>query len=106
MTTTSQSRQAIDGGGWFDPTRARTWKESTHWDGLMLVSGATGSGFDHEQLYRTPRGVYILNAWSDWQGGPDTYTRIDAAEASAWLVRMGHDPETAAECAAVAVAEV
>lgn len=99
-------RQAIDDGGWFDRDVARCFNEATRWDGQNHISRATGSQWDHEEMYRTRRGVYILHGWSQWQGSRPSWRRITAAEAGAWLVQMGCAPETDAEREAVESAEV
>ncbi len=56
-------RQAIDGGGWFDREAATKFQESTHWNGSNHISNATGSQWNHEALYCTRRGVYVLTSW-------------------------------------------
>jgi hypothetical protein len=85
------TRQAIDEGGWFDRDAAKRWSEGTRWDGSNHISVATGSQWEHESLWRTKRGVYVLHAWSDWQGSGEGWTRIDASEAAEWLIRNGHE---------------
>jgi len=88
-----------DGSGrWFDCDRAERFEEDTYWDGSNLRSKATGERFDHETLYRTAGGRWILQHWSQWQGSVDSWTEISNQEAAAWLVRNGHDPHPA--CAA------
>ena len=84
-------RQAIDEGGWFDVESATKHSESTHHDGRNFLSDATGSQWEHEALYCTRKGVYVLNHWSAYQGAGETWTLLDAAAAAAWLVRNGHD---------------
>ena len=83
------SRIALtDGTGrYFDPSKAQKWDEETTWDGRNHVSKATGSQFDHEALYRTVGGVYVLHHWSQWQGRLPRYEEITAAEAAVWLSR-------------------
>lgn len=76
---------------WFDRDRATKYDESTRWDGNNHVSMATGSQWDHEALYLTASGRYILNRWSQWEGCADTYCEITEAEAIAWLLAQGHE---------------
>ena len=85
-------RQPIEGGSWFDLDRAEHYPESTHWNGNNHISDATGSQWNHETLYCTRGGVYVLNYWSQWQGSGESWTRLDATEAAEWLVRNGHEP--------------
>jgi hypothetical protein len=75
---------------WFDADRATVYEEATHWDGSNTISDATGTQWDHEELYRTATGRWVLHAWSQWQGQPETYTEIPAAEATDWLLRNDH----------------
>lgn len=87
-----------DGSGrWFDAEAAQTWKESTRWDGSNHISCATGSQWDHEMLWRTASGLWVLNTYSNRQGVAETYREITAEEAAGWLVRNEHEP--ADECA-------
>ena len=86
------ARVSFDDGRWFDTSKARSWKESTHHDGRNFISDATGSQWEHEHLYLTAKSkAWILNQWSDWQGSRETYREISASEAAAWLVRNGHE---------------
>ena len=99
-------RQPIDGGGWFDLESATHYEESQHHDGHNYISNATGDQWEHEALYRTRRGVYVLHAWSQWQGSVPSWTQITVEQATEWLVRMGYEPDTAAERKAADAAEV
>ena len=100
------ARVALEGGGWYDPDKAETWEEGTRWDGRNHVSLATGSQWDHEELHRTAKGVWVLRRWSQWQGSRETHERIDAEAAAEWLVRNGREPpaELAEEVAAAEAA--
>lgn len=101
------TRCTLTDGTWFDSDGAKSWNESRTFDGRNHISDATGSQWEHERLYRTQKGRWVLYAWSQWQGSRDSYTPIDAPEAAAWLVQNGHDVDTAPELAgAVAALEV
>ena len=81
-----------DGSGkWFNATKAKEWEEDTDWDGSNNISCATGSQWDHEILYRTAGGTYVLHHWSQWQGSRPQYKEISAADAAAWLSRNNYD---------------
>ncbi len=84
-------------GRWFDAEKALVYQEATRWDGSNHVSLATGSQWDHERLYRTAGGRWILNTWSQWEGTAETYAEISDANAAQWLVENDH--ETHAACA-------
>jgi hypothetical protein len=90
-------RISLPDGRWFDAEKAQGWEESTTWDGRNHVSDATGSQFDHEHLYRTRGGVYVLHHWSQWQGSRETYEEISGEDAARWLVRNGYGTKAARE---------
>lgn len=83
-------------GATFDLTTAEHWDENTWFDGRNQISTATDSQWDHEVLYRTAKGAWVVYAWSQWQGSRETYRRIDADEARGWLLR--NDEQDAAAC--------
>lgn len=84
-------RQALPDGRWFDINQASRFEEATEWDGRNRISKATGSQWDHEELYLTANGHWILHRWSQWQGVPDTWSEIEPEEAVRWLIRNGHE---------------
>lgn len=95
-----------DGSGrWFDPSKAQSFEEDTRWNGNNHISCATGSQWEHETLYRTPSGRWILERTSQWQGSLPSWEEISAQRAAEWLSINGHDPipEVAAEYAALEV---
>ena len=77
-------------GRWFDDEKATKYEESVHWDGSNNISDATGSQWDHETLFRTAQGNYVLEHRSQWAGKPTTYQRIDQDTAMEWLASQGH----------------
>lgn len=91
-------RQAIDGGRWFDIEAAEVFKEDTWFNGNNHISCATGSQWEHEALYRTKSGKWILNHWSNYQGSAETWEEIDDEVAAKWLVVNHEEPHPA--CAA------
>jgi hypothetical protein len=83
------SIQTVDGertGQWFDKDAAQSWGEASQWDGNNFISVATGSQFNHEMLFRTTGGRWILNSWSNYQGSLEKYIEISPKEAAKWLV--------------------
>lgn len=80
-------RQALNDGGWFDVDAATMYEETQHHDGRNMVSNATGDQWEHEALYCTGKGTWILNHWSQWQGSRETWERITPEEAAAWFVK-------------------
>lgn len=91
-------RQALDNGTWFDIDKAEMFSEEKWWDGSNNISKATGSQWNHEALYRTANGRWVLNAWSQYQGSRETWEEIDNEAAARWLVSNGEEPHKA--CAA------
>ena len=89
------NRIALGDGRWFDADRAEAYEEDTRWDGHNHVSLATGSQWDHEELYRTRGGRWILHSWSQWQGSGESYCEISDERAARWLVANGHDAHEA-----------
>ena len=67
------------------------WKEGTTWDGRNRISVATGSQWDHERLYKSLKGTYWLESWSDWQGDVATAEIMSKHDAATWIVLNGHD---------------
>lgn len=75
-----------DGSGrYFDDSSAVKFDEQTRFDGRNHISVPTGSQWEHEALYYTKSGRWVLNSWSQWQGGPNDYAEVGEAEAIRWL---------------------
>lgn len=75
-----------DGSGrWFDDAKAKSFEEKTRWNGNNHISKATGSQWEHETLYRTAGGIYVVHHSSQWQGSTDTIEEITASDAAKWL---------------------
>jgi hypothetical protein len=95
---TPQRQYLTDGTArWFDYTKAERFDESTTWDGNNNVSVATGSQWDHEVLYNTRGGVWVMHTHSQRQGVMETWRMVPETEAYAWLVRQGHTDVVPAE---------
>lgn len=99
-------RQALDDGRWFNTGKAEKFEESTFWNGNNHISRATRTQWDHEALYRTKGGRWILHSWSQWQGSRESWSEISNDEAARWLVKNEHEAHSAcsAEHAALEVA--
>ncbi len=80
---------------WFDLSSSEAFFEAADFDGNTHISTATGVQWDHQRLYRTAGGRWILNSWSQWEGSTKTYVEITDAEAAAWLVIAREDPHPA-----------
>ena len=83
-----------DGSGqWFDIDSAKDFDEGTTWDGSNHISMATRSQTEHESLYRTASGKWVLNEWSQWQGSIQTWKVVDDDTAAQWLITNGQDSD-------------
>ena len=91
----------LECGAYFDPDTSTQFREERHHDGRNYISVATGSQWEHQALYRTSRGAWILNCWSAYQGTVETYERIDEAQAVAWLAANCRDDDLPAELRAL-----
>jgi len=96
-------RVNVGGGVWFDRDSATRYGEKTRWDGSNHISEATGSQWEHEELYRSRRGAWYRYSWSQWQGSRPSWETLSEADAHAWLIAQGH--EDAVPEAALAAAE-
>jgi hypothetical protein len=83
---TMTTRQRIDTGGWFDLEAATSFKEATVWNGNNHISVPTGSQWEHQYLYYTKSGNWVLNCWSQYQNSIETYEQIDEDSAIEWLI--------------------
>jgi predicted DNA binding CopG/RHH family protein len=72
--------------GWFDPASAEAFNEATRWDGNNHISLVTGSQWDHQTLYRTKGGRWVLHSWSQWQGSTPTHAFVTDDQAREWLL--------------------
>ena len=73
-------------GAWFNISSAERYDEKTYWNGSNHISKATGSQLEHECLFLTKVGKFILNHWSQCQGGVETYKLISKSCETAWFV--------------------
>lgn len=87
------NRQSLSNGQWFDlDAIIHSWEEGTRWNGNNHISLVTGSQWEHQKLYRTASGRWVLHSWSQYQGSTESWEEIDAAAAARWLVINGHEP--------------
>ena len=84
-------RIALNDGGWFDKATATCYDEDSYHDGSNHISKATGSQWEHESLFRTRKGKWVLHHRSQRQGIGESYREVLEAEAVEWLVRNSHD---------------
>ena len=81
------SRYRMEDGTIIDTEKAsKEWMEATFWDGRNQVSRATGDQFYHQKLYRSRKGRYYVECWSDWQGSRAHAEMVSPEEAARWLL--------------------
>lgn len=82
-------------GEFFYPEKATIYKEETFHNGSNFISKATGSQWNHEALYKTASGKWVLNCYSQYQGNIETFEIISPAGAARWFVKneFGDIPE-------------
>lgn len=73
--------------GWFDPDKARSWGEGLSADDTTRVSLATGSALDHQRLWKTTGGRWIVASWSERAGVSERWYEVSVDAAKDWLVR-------------------
>lgn len=77
---------------WFDVESATKYAEETYWNGSNNISVATGNQWNHETMYKTATGNWVLYSSSQWQGSSESYESLTLAEAVPWLIKNNHDP--------------
>ncbi|PZG17136.1 hypothetical protein [Nonomuraea aridisoli] len=98
MARTNIFRNADDSetlDGWFDPDHAERYEEATRLIGIDCVGVLTGNPAEHQTLYRTPGGRWVLHRWSQWEGDADLYEFLSTGEARIWLITCRHDDAVA-----------
>ena len=86
-------RIPLEGGGWFNRDDAQKIRED-NWRGRARVtSDPAGRQWEHEELYVTRLGRFVLRCWSEGKGFGERYVEIDAEVAAAWLVRNDVEPD-------------
>jgi hypothetical protein len=92
-------RVAIGGGKWFDLDGAVLFEEALAHNGEHWVSCATLTEFDHETLYLTRRGAFLIRYWSTWGGEVcERFERVSQAAAAEWLVDNNHSVSDRLDC--------
>jgi hypothetical protein len=77
--------------GWFSEDSATRYSEATDWNGNNHISRNTGSQWEHEELYRTAQGRWVLGRYSNWQGTLPSHEYVTDDVARQWLMRNDED---------------
>lgn len=84
------SRYCVDGKILDTGKAVDHWKEERDFDGKNHVSRATGSQWEHEELFLSSKGTFWLLESNDWQGLRSKARVLTPLEASRWLLIMGY----------------
>ena len=85
-------RYRMDDGAVVDTANAtHHYKEARDHDGRNMISRATGSQWNHEDLYRSRNGQYYVIHSSPWQYSRDHCEWISPEAAARWLLANDHD---------------
>jgi len=81
------ARYKMDDGVVVDTDKAQTsWNELKTWNGKNHISVHTGDQWFHQRLYKSKKGRYYINSWSDWQGSTPDARWVTREEAVRWLL--------------------
>jgi hypothetical protein len=87
-----------DGSGrWFDVEKAEIFPEAAYWNGANYVSKSTESPWEHQELYKTASGRYILHYWADLQPALESLVMISSVVAAKWLAVNEYGPDELCE---------
>ena len=81
----------LGNGSWFNPDSSTIFTESYRWGGQNYISLATESQWDHQDLYRTAKGNWVLREYSDWQGTSERYSVVPDEDAYEWLLKNNYN---------------
>lgn len=94
MKRINLTEEGMPTGLWFDPDKALLLIEgTTYWNGDNRISKSTGSQFRHESIYYTKSKQFVMHNWSDYQGPPDLYEKIDTDEVVVFIIKNEFDDE-------------
>ena len=81
------TRYKMENGSIVDTDKAsKSWEENSDHDGSNFISRATGSQWEHQELYRSRKGRYYLEHTSQWQGSRPHVEWVSNEEAARWLL--------------------
>ncbi|MFJ2774875.1 hypothetical protein [Streptomyces sp. NPDC087300] len=79
--------------GWFNKDSATEYEEAT--TGINGTSVNPVGKFEHQSLYRTAKGRWVLCTWSQYEGVDPRNEFADDATAKDWLIRNEEDAAVA-----------
>jgi len=89
----------MESGSIVSTSRAvQSWEEDTRWNGNNHISVNTGSQWEHEKLYKSSKGRYWLESWSQRDGLGSIARYLEPKKAATWLIRNKEElPEDLAQ---------
>jgi hypothetical protein len=82
----------MDDGSIVDTAKAtQHWGEETFHNGSNFISKATGSQWEHEELYRSSKGRYYVERSSQIQGHTSYAEFLTDEQATRWLLVNEHE---------------
>jgi hypothetical protein len=87
---------ADNSGRWFDIDSAREWPESVMLasDGTP-VSRASGNSWEHETLYLTSHGSFVMHFFDEHNPSLSQFVECDPKKAVKWLLSNGYNDDVA-----------
>src|SRR5437016_2404935 len=83
-------------GRWFDLEATRRFDESTAYAGDGVdVSRQTGNSWEHETLFLTTNGMFVLHCLNDRNPTLASFTEYPPDKAIPWLLANGYPDEVA-----------
>ena len=70
---------------------AAHWDEKGDWNGRNYISRATGSQWNHQELYKSRKGRYYIEHSSNFQGSQPHAEWVSPQEAARWLMLMEYE---------------
>lgn len=64
----------------------QSWDEDVTWNGSNYISKATDSQTEHEILYKSRKGRYYKECWSNWQGSISRVEWLSEHAACRWML--------------------
>ena len=77
-----------ENGKWFDAESSEKFTEESYFNGRNCISKATDTQFNHQDLFYTKSGKWIICNWSNWQGSITTYSIISETRAAEWFLKQ------------------
>lgn len=81
-------------GRWFDKDSAKEWREAVILaDDGTPVSMATRNSWEHETLYLTKAGSFVMWFFNEHNHSLSQYVEWDEDKAAKWLLANGHNDD-------------